>query len=173
MVNSPSIKNKETMGDTFHYSEKDALYHVSFTFDGGLAKGLGKPFFDCMADAVKFCAEKDGRTLLAYVILNDKVDLVFNFEDMVATFKIASEFTGYVQTHLKPLVKALPEPPQASRFHNNLQALDVYEVPKLIDWMHREPVIQGLCAQKEDYAYSSAKNYAGEKGRLEVAVLAS
>ncbi len=173
MVNSPSIKNKETMGETFHYSEKDALYHVSFTFDGGLAKELGKPFFDCMADAVKFCAEKDGRTLLAYVILNDKVDLVFSFEAMESAFRISPDFTGYLQTHLKPLVQSLPKAPKASRFHSDIKPLDIYEVPKLIEWMHREPVILELCPNKASYVYSSAKNYVGEQGKIEVAVLTS
>ena len=39
------------------------------------------------------------------------------------------------------------------------------------DYIHNNPVEEGIVFRAEDYLYSSAANYAGEKGLLDVIVI--
>ena len=40
-----------------------------------------------------------------------------------------------------------------------------------VNYIHQNPVRAEIVARAEDYLYSSARNYAGEKGLLDVEVL--
>jgi len=44
-------------------------------------------------------------------------------------------------------------------------------IAQKLDYIHQNPVKEGLVFRAEDYIYSSAADYAGEKGLLEVIVI--
>jgi len=44
-------------------------------------------------------------------------------------------------------------------------------IDQKIDYIHQNPVEEGLVFKAEDYVYSSAIEYAGEKGMLDVIVI--
>jgi len=44
-------------------------------------------------------------------------------------------------------------------------------INRKIDYIHNNQVVEGLVFRAEDYIYSSAADYAGEKGLLEVIVI--
>ena len=44
-------------------------------------------------------------------------------------------------------------------------------IDQKIDYDHMNPVEEGLVFRPEDYVYSSAANYAGEKGLLDIIVI--
>jgi hypothetical protein len=44
-------------------------------------------------------------------------------------------------------------------------------IDQKIDYIHQNPVEEGLVFKAEDYVYSSAIDYAGEKGMLDVIVI--
>jgi hypothetical protein len=44
-------------------------------------------------------------------------------------------------------------------------------IDQKIDYIHMNPVKEGLVFRPEDYVYSSAPDYAGEKGLLDVIVV--
>ena len=44
-------------------------------------------------------------------------------------------------------------------------------IDQKLNYIHQNPVEEGLVFRAEDYVYSSAVNYAGEKGLLDVFVI--
>jgi putative transposase len=44
-------------------------------------------------------------------------------------------------------------------------------IEEKLDYIHQNPVRNGIVLHPEDYLFSSAKNYAGEKGVLEVTLI--
>ena len=46
-----------------------------------------------------------------------------------------------------------------------------YVISQKVKYIHRNPVESGLVENPEDYLYSSARNYAGKTGLLEVTIL--
>ncbi len=47
-----------------------------------------------------------------------------------------------------------------------------YMLRQRLDYLHRNPVEAGFVSSPEDYLYSSARDYCGEKGLLEVVLVA-
>jgi len=46
-----------------------------------------------------------------------------------------------------------------------------YFMDQKLDYIHNNPVEAGLVEKPEEYVYSSAKNYAGEMGLIEVELI--
>ena len=44
-------------------------------------------------------------------------------------------------------------------------------IDQKMDYIHNNPVAEGIIEKAEDYLYSSAKDYTGEKGLLEIKFL--
>jgi REP element-mobilizing transposase RayT len=58
--------------------------------------------------------------------------------------------------------------------HNN-KPIEVWSnkvIAEKVNYIHQNPVKEGLVAKPEDYLYSSARDYTGEKGYLENVFLA-
>ena len=54
---------------------------------------------------------------------------------------------------------------------NHAIDLTIIDVMGKVDYIHENPVRAGLVELPENYIYSSAKDYAGEKGLVEVSVV--
>ena len=119
---------------------------------------------------------------------NNYAEYSKRLSDIIRDFK---KFTS------KRLVKAIKDNPQESRkewmldrfwfsgAHDNkikeyrfwqegYYGEDIYSMEFLrqkIDYVHMNPVKQGVVGRMEDYSYSSAPNYSGKKGLLEVEVV--
>ena len=53
--------------------------------------------------------------------------------------------------------------------HNQPILLDTNEImEQKLDYIHNNPVIAGFVDKQEEYLYSSARDYAGEKGLIEI-----
>ena len=44
-------------------------------------------------------------------------------------------------------------------------------IDQKLDYLHNNPVVEGIVDQPEDYIYSSARDYCGQKGLLEIELL--
>ncbi|MES1226205.1 MAG: transposase, partial [Bacteroidota bacterium] len=52
--------------------------------------------------------------------------------------------------------------------------IEVYSnavIDQKLDYLHNNPVEEGIVEQAEDYIYSSARDYAGQKGLLSIEML--
>lgn len=104
-----------------------------------------------------------------------------NLPDILRDYK---KFTS------KASIKAIKDNPQESRQEWLLKQFRVPEgfrfwradnkpvelwsnavIDQKIDYIHQNPVEEGLVFRAEDYVYSSAIDYAGEKGLLELIVI--
>ena len=40
-----------------------------------------------------------------------------------------------------------------------------------LDYLHNNPVVEGIVDEPEDYVYSSARDYAGKKGLIDIELI--
>jgi putative transposase len=52
-----------------------------------------------------------------------------------------------------------------------IELCDNYMKEQKLEYLHQNPVVSGFVSLSEDYVYSSAKDYAREKGLLEIKFL--
>jgi REP element-mobilizing transposase RayT len=135
-------------------------------------------------DSLSHLKTSDKLKLYGFVILENHLHLIVSSEDLSNTIKKFKSFTA------KEIIKLL----QANRANNILDQLAFYKkahkkdssyqvwqegcAAKLIQgyemmrqklkYIHHNPVKRGYVEVAEHWRYSSAKNYAGESGLIEV-----
>jgi putative transposase len=148
---------------------------------------------EILLDSFKFCMEKKDLEIYAWVIMSNHVHLIMGtkgkpMEDILRDFK----------THTsKAIIQAIHDNPQESRKdwllwmfgkegkfnpnnkHNQfwqqgnhpIELTDNIIIDQKLDYLHFNPVTAGWVDTPEHYLYSSARDYAGIKGLLDIQLI--
>ncbi len=149
---------------------------------------------DIFMDSLAFCVKNKGLVLNAYVIMTNHVHLIASAQE---GYKLASIIRDLKRFTARRLYETLlVEPTESRRYwmrwifesegqrsscnedirvwtHDNhpiiLETNGILE--QKLNYLHQNPVKAGICFAAEDYVYSSAPNYAGQGGIMEVDLL--
>ncbi len=164
--------------------DPDTPYFITCTAVNWLPLFTRKPYFDILLDALQFCRQHKDLKIHAYVILDNHLHLVVagpNLTDTIRNFKsfTAKRFLAQLEQDQKTWVLN-----QLQYYKESAKARSAYQVwqegfhpqqivseemlRQKIDYLHYNPVRIGVVARPEDWVYSSARDYAGGKGLLEV-----
>ena len=169
------------------------LHFLTFTVVGWIDVFTRKQYRDILIESMKFCQSKKDLHINAYVIMSNHMHLIAhspesNLSDIIRDFK---KYTS------KQIIKAIRENPKESRAEWMLKLFkyfakynknnSVYQfwkqdnrpielinpkwINQKINYIHFNPVRAGVVELPEDFIYSSARNYLGERGILEVEVI--
>lgn len=158
-------------------------------------EALSRPYYkDILIDSLKYCQINKGLILYAYVVMDNHVHLIVsaaenhNLSDILRDLK---KFTS------KKIIAAIEENVQESRkrwmlwlFRSNgtkNSNNEIYQfwqqdnhpvcldnaamMDQRLNYLHNNPVAEGIVYLPEHYVYSSAGDYAGEKGLLDIVLL--
>jgi REP element-mobilizing transposase RayT len=148
-----------------------------------------KSYRDIIMDSFIFCKEKKELEIGAYVIMSNHIHTIWtarqnNLSDIIRDFK----------THTsKAITSSINTNPESRRewlnymfgFYANQKAANTYYkvwtnsnhpeeiyssdfMNTKLKYIHENPVRAGLVYAAEDYVYSSAGDYAGRKGLMEI-----
>ena len=151
-----------------------------------------KIYRDILIDALNYCSRHKRLEIYGYVIMSNHAHLLVRSgnENLSGTLRDFKSFTS------KEMLKAIDEGPESrskwmlaifknvairhkrnSDFqvwtHEN-HAVEIFSskfVEQKLDYIHNNPVRAGLVESPEEYIYSSAKDYAGEKGLVDVELI--
>ena len=147
-----------------------------------------------LVESLEYCQANKGLDIYAWVLMTNHLHMIVgmggddNIGDFLRDFK---KFTS------KKIIKAIQENPQESRKElllnrcsfravndkkisrykfwqedNHLEQINTYDFYKQkLDYIHHNPVKQEFVEHPEDYLYSSARNYAGLEGLINVNVV--
>lgn len=175
------------------YDHQDA-YFITFAVVEWV-DALSRPYYkDILMDSFRYCQQNKGLELYAYVVMNNHVHLIasaaegYNLSDILRDLK---KFTS------KKIIAAIEENVQESRkrwmlwlFRSNGQRNsnnEVYQfwqqdnhpvcldsaalIDQRLNYLHNNPIAEGIVEEPEHYIYSSARDYAGIKGMLDIVLL--
>jgi len=149
---------------------------------------------DILLDSLSYCQINKGMEIIAWCIMTNHVHLIFRSTAGEKPEQLLGDFKRFTS---KKLVRAIKENTQESRrkfllehFKNAAQGasnvsnhqfwrhdnkpIELWSnvvIWEKIKYVHENPVKAGLVFRAEDYMYSSAIDYAGEKGLLENVVI--
>jgi putative transposase len=182
------------MPSKYRIHDSQKIYFITFAVVEWV-DALSRPYYkDMLLESLKYCQENKGFIIYAYVIMNNHVHLIasadegYNLSDILRDMKKFSS---------KKLLKAIEENGQESRkrwmlwlFRSNGERNSnnvkyqfwqqdnhpvCLETNVMIDqrlnYLHNNPVAEGIVEEPEHYVYSSARDYAGIKGLLDVVLL--
>ena len=140
-----------------------------------------------LVENLKYCQEYKGLELFAWCIMTNHVHLVIRAKEgadlsgILRDFKkftskaIKTAITENIQESRKEWLLKQFETPSGFRFwRTDNKPIELWSndvIDQKIDYIHQNPVEEGLVFKAEDYVYSSAIDYSGEDGLLEVIVI--
>ncbi len=179
------------MSRKYKFDNPEGVYFISFATVGWIDVFTRPIYKDILIESLSYCQKEKGLELFAWCIMTNHVHLIarakegFLLQDIIRDFK---KFTS------KKLIKAIEENNQESRkewmmsifksageynsnnknyqfWRQDNKPIEVYSnavIDQKLEYLHNNPVEEGIVEQAEEYVYSSARDYAGQKGLLDI-----
>ncbi|OIQ27226.1 MAG: transposase [Bacteroidetes bacterium MedPE-SWsnd-G2] len=182
------------MSRNYKFHNPEGLYFVSFAVVGWLDVFTRNTYKNILLESLTFCQQNKGMEIIAWCIMTNHVHLVFRSINGEKPELILGDFKRFTS---KAVVKAIRENIQESRkefllaefekaaktvsnvkhyqfWRHDNKPIELWSnkvIKEKINYIHNNPVEAGLVFRAEDYVYSSAMDYAGEKGVLDDVVV--
>jgi REP element-mobilizing transposase RayT len=175
------------MSRKYKFHNPDGVYFITFAVRDWVDVFTRNEYKNILVDNLEYCQKNKGLEIFAWCIMTNHVHLIIRAEDGRRLSDILRDYKKYTS---KSVLKAILENIQESRKEWLIERFKTPEgfrfwrpdnkpvelwsnavIDQKIDYIHQNPVEEGLVFRAEDYVYSSAANYAGEKGLLNVTVV--
>ena len=173
---------------------QNGLHYLTLTVVGWLDVFSRQEYRDMILDSLKYCQKEKGLVVNAYVVMSNHLHLIAYAKE---GFKLSAILRDFKKFTAKQIIQAITNNPKESRtswllthfieFGNLNKDNKTFqfwqrgnhpielESPKWIyqkiDYIHLNPVRNGLVDYPEHYLYSSARDYLGQKGLLNIEVI--
>jgi len=178
------------MSRNYKFHNPEGVYFVSFAVVEWLDVFTRNEYKNILLSNLAYCQQNKGMEIFAWCVMTNHVHLVFRSTGERAPEQLLGDFKRHTS---KQLVKAIIENPQESRkewlleqfkkagmgssnvrdyqfWRHDNKPIELWSskvIDEKINYIHQNPVEEGYVFKAEDYIYSSAIDYAGEKGMLE------
>lgn len=178
------------MSRNYKFHNPDGLYFVSFAVVEWLDVFTRTEYKNILLESLSFCQKEKGMEIVAWCIMSNHVHLVFRSVKDQHPALLLGDFKRFTS---KAIVKAIRNNLRESRkefllerfkkvankssnvtgyqfWRHDNKPIELWNnkvIQEKINYIHNNPVEAGLVFRPEDYVYSSAADYAGEKGLLE------
>ena len=190
MLKEINTITKKQMSGKYKFYNKEGLYFVSFATVNWLDLFVREEYFSILIESLDYCRKNKGLEIYCWCIMPSHVHLIIratenNPETVIGRFK---EFTS------KKLQKELEKNVQESRKewilwmferaglksskvksrqlwqHTNkpIELWSAQVIDQKVDYIHNNPVKAGFVTEPFHWKYSSAIDYSGGKGLLEI-----
>jgi REP element-mobilizing transposase RayT len=181
------------MSKRYRFYNKDGVYFVTITVKHWIDVFTRREYKDILVENLEFCQKNKGLEIFAWVIMTNHLHLVVRAKD---GFLLEDIMRDYKKFTSKALIKAIIDNPQESRkewllkgfrISKTTDASEVKEsyrfwqdgnhpielctnevIDEKINYIHKNPIKAGFVCREQDFLYSSAVCYAGEKGLLNI-----
>ena len=178
------------MSRKYKFHNKEGLYFVSFAVVNWIDLFIRNEYCEIIIESLDYCRKNKGLEIYCWCIMTSHVHLIIRAknndpETVLGKFK---EFTS------KKLRKAIEENliesrkelilwmfKQAGSTSSNVKEFQLWQhhnkpielwninvIEQKISYIHQNPVVSGYVNKAEDWKYSSAIDFSGENGLLEI-----
>ncbi|WP_281615859.1 transposase [Flammeovirga sp. SubArs3] len=170
------------MSRNYKFSDQTACYFVTMTVVHWIDVFSRKDYRDIIFESLEYCKKEKGLIVHAYVIMSNHVHLIISSKGKVKLESIVRDLKKFTS---KSIIKSIQENISESRRdwmlwmfertgernknNSKYQFWQQHNHPIIlnndlilnqkIEYIHQNPVRNGLIVEATDYLYSSAKNY--------------
>tara|TARA_B100000780_G_C21114313_1_gene450651 strand:- start:1636 stop:2202 length:567 start_codon:yes stop_codon:yes gene_type:complete len=182
------------MSRNYKFKNSEGVYFVSFAVVEWLDVFTRNEYKDLFLESLSFCQKNKGMEVFAWCIMTNHVHLIFRVSADFAPEKVLGDLKRFTS---RSIIQAIRENPKESRKErllavftehgsktsnttNNMfwrhdnKPIELWSnkvIDEKINYVHYNPVEAGLVAHPHEYLYSSARDYADEKGLLDDVVV--
>jgi len=180
------------MSRNYKFKNAEGLYFVSFATVFWVDVFVRLEYFSCIVKNLNFCTTNKGMEIYAWCIMPSHVHLVFKStiqkpEDLLRDFKsfTAKQLINLIKDNNQEsrqewLLNSFKKAGQANSNNTEHQFWQQHNQPielwsaeviqQKIDYIHNNPVISGIVEHDYEYLHSSARDYAGLNGLVNVII---
>jgi REP element-mobilizing transposase RayT len=176
----------------YQIEDQDGLYYFTFQVVEWIDIFTRQAIRNIIIESLQYCQQNKGLILYGWVVMSNHLHLLAQSKDgnisgFVRDFKkhTSKGIIEYIQNEHESrrgwMLKIFSENASKTNRNKDFQVwthenhcIRVYTdafVKEKLEYIHNNPVRAGIVEQPEHYIYSSAKNYAGEKGWLHIETL--
>ena len=175
------------MSRKYKFRNPEGVYFISFAVQNWIDALTRSDYKDIIVDSLKYCQEHKGLNVYAWAIMTNHVHLIISAEGKFTLSEILRDFKRHTSKQIIENIKTNPIESRKEwllkQFHTDkgwrfwqgdnkpIELWSNQVINQKINYIHMNPVEEGLVFRAEDYMYSSAMDYAGEKGMLDVEVV--
>jgi REP element-mobilizing transposase RayT len=179
------------MSEKYKANEPNGIYFISISVVQWADVFTRRAYCEIICESLTYCQKEKNLTLYAWCIMTNHLHLICSSPNLASIIRDFKKFTA------KEVYKAIQQNPQESRkgwlgwlfssagelsskheeykfwqagYHPILLHTNHMMEQKLV-YLHRNPVTAGFVEATEHWYYSSARDYAGVKGRLDVVLI--
>ncbi|MBJ6119247.1 transposase [Pontibacter sp. BT310] len=178
------------MSRKYKFHNQEGLYFVSFAVVYWIDVFTREEYFAIVTDSLDYCRKNKGMEIYAWCIMPSHVHIIFRAKDNNPSV-LLKELKTHTSKHLQ---KAITEHNQESRkewmlwlmeraglknsnvkhrqfWQQHSKPIELWSaavIGQKIDYIHNNPVEAGFVSEPEHWKYSSAIDFSGSKGVLEI-----
>ena len=181
------------MSRAYKFKDQTKPYFVTFTIVNWVDLFTRKEYCEVLIDSIKYCQKEKGLIVYAWVILSSHVHMIIGTKDKEMQ-NILRDLKSYTSRKLREEIQVHPQESRkewlvwmferAGKKNGNnknwqlwqqdnqpIELWDNYMIDNKLIYLHQNPVVAGIVKNAEDYIYSSAADYAEQKGEIDVELL--
>ena len=181
-----------SMPHAYQIHKPDSAYYLTLTAVEWVDAFMRREHKQILCDSLNYCVDVKGLEIFAYVIMSSHMHMIArakegNLSDIIRDFKkftsamLIKDFKSGTESRRDWMLERFKtggakEKKKSTNqvWQYNNHAIEVIS-PKLtfskILYIHNNPVEAGLVGRAEEYLFSSAQDYSGQKGPVKVTTL--
>lgn len=172
------------MSRKYKFKNPEGLYFVTFAVEGWTDVFTRNEYKNILIDNLAYCQKNKGLEIFAWCIMTNHVHLMVRAIDGYLIQDILRDFKKFTS---KAILKAIADnsresrkewlmkqfsTPDGNRFwradNKPIELWSNAVIDQKLNYIHQNPLEEVLVFRAEDYVYSSANDYAGEHGLLDI-----
>ncbi|MBC3540112.1 transposase [Rufibacter sediminis] len=179
------------MSEKYKARNQENIHFITFAVVGWADVFTRREYKDLLVESLQYCQEKKGLQIFGWCIMSNHLHLALRTDERFPLAAVVRDFKKYTSV---ALVRAIQENIQESRKewllalfrttaegsskHQKFQFWQNQYHPveltgnelqqRCLDYIHNNPIEAGFVREPESYVYSSAIDYAGGKGLLNI-----
>ena len=181
------------MSHQYRVRNHEEIHFITFTVVDWVDIFIRPVYKNLIIESLKYCSEHKGLNLFGYCLMTNHLHLLASATLPSKLPDIVRDFKKHTN---KQIIKVIESENESRRdwmlyrfkyhakfdvriseykvWQDGYHAIEcdtAYLLEQKLDYIHQNPVKAQIVEEPEHYIYSSAKNYAGEKGVLDVEIL--
>jgi putative transposase len=177
------------MSEKYKYGNPDQLHFVTLTVVGFIDLFTYPNYKEILLDSLRYCQKEKGLVIYSWVIMSNHIHLIISSKgndlgDIIRDFKrhtsklLIQEIINGTDPRREWLLELFRTSASKLKRSNDYKVWMDGSHPIILDtdimleqrleYLHQNPVKKGIVAEPEHYVYSSAIDYVGGYGELEI-----
>ncbi len=174
--------------------DQQAIHYITFAVVEWVDVFTMQAYKDIVLESLRYCQQEKGLVIYSWVIMSNHIHFIVSAKEGFELSSILRDFKKHTSVKIIQAIERnetesrrewmLSIFKQAGKHNSRNTSYQFWRqdnqpkelngnemIDQKLDYIHNNPVEKGIVENAENYLYSSAKDYAGGKGLLEIGFL--